>query len=286
MYAHQVIEDITDNPIRTEILKQCTNEQRECYLQYIDVFLNELKNSIQFNFGDFYDLYSFFGIDIQRDKVLNDFFIKTVGKMNFPFEKSYFEFSANKSATIKDTCSIIFSGEEKFIHIVSCHKDNQTKKFFLNPVYLQISKDSLYRQETYGINFLPENFREYFRIWLSATAAICVIAQKILQCKNISTEKNYPPEALNKKRIKQGKQPLFTYHTLVVNPMSEKTRSDGPHETTGIKQRLHFCRGHFKEYTEQNKLFGKHTGLYWWQPMVRGNKELGLVHKDYQVKAA
>jgi len=47
--------------------------------------------------------------------------------------------------------------------------------------------------------------------------------------------------------------------------------------------RVHMCRGHFKEYTEDHRLFGKYTGLYWWQPYVRGQKE-GIVIKDYEVK--
>lgn len=47
--------------------------------------------------------------------------------------------------------------------------------------------------------------------------------------------------------------------------------------------RVHLCRGHFKEYTEQNPLFGRHVGRYWWQPCVRGKKEKGIIAKDYIV---
>jgi hypothetical protein len=109
---------------------------------------------------------------------------------------------------------------------------------------------------------------------------------KLVNCKNVSTEKIHPPEKLNKKRRILGKQPLFTYHTLVLNSISDKKHNSVDSDSCGIKQRLHFCRGHFKEFTPERPLFGRLTGLYWWQPQVRGNKDLGIVHKDYKVRVA
>ena len=167
--------------------------------------------------------------------------------------------------------------------------DGETREWYVNDYKLSLyERGFIDLADTFlmTLNSNPVPFTYLLKTFFIQCLYYIIKFCSILNCKNISTEKNYPPKALNKKRIKQGKQPLFTYHTLVVNPMSEKKRSNSEHEQTGIKQRLHFCRGHFKEYTEQNKLFGKHTGLYWWQPMVRGNKELGIVHKDYLVKTA
>lgn len=105
-----------------------------------------------------------------------------------------------------------------------------------------------------------------------------------LNCKNITTVDNPPPEKLNKKRAKKGKCPLFTYKTLVIKPTGKKQSSQ---EAQGLwENRVHLCRGHFKTYTEENPLFGKFTGRYWWQPSVRGNKSKGVVMKDYRVEAA
>jgi len=39
-----------------------------------------------------------------------------------------------------------------------------------------------------------------------------------------------------------------------------------------------------KEYTQEHPLFGKLTGLYWWQPHVRGQNKEGIVMKDYAIK--
>ncbi len=105
----------------------------------------------------------------------------------------------------------------------------------------------------------------------------------LLNCKNISTVENDPPTKLNKSRIKKGKQPLFTYKTLVIKPTSKRQQSL---EAQGLwENRIHLCRGHFKEYTQDKPLFGKFTGRYWWQPSVRGRSEKGVVLKDYELRS-
>ena len=52
----------------------------------------------------------------------------------------------------------------------------------------------------------------------------------------------------------------------------------------GLKQALHICRGHFKDYRDGRGLFGKHKGLYWWEQNVRGSIEQGVHIKDYRVR--
>ena len=290
MYAHQVIEDLNDtkNKVQNLFLSRCSKNQVDWYLKNIDFFLKTLNNSIQFNFGDFYDVYSILGIDPKKQKKGNGFEIlkEKICLVKFPFENCYFEYTAQKAVTVDKACTLVYSKDDHIFFMSACKPSNEYQ-FFLNPV-ISHSTDLFDSKSTYliGLDLIPDNIKPLITTWAQASFGFSIVAQRILQCKNISTEKNYPSKELNKKRIKQGKQPLFTYHTLVVNPMSEKKRSSNEHESTGIKQRLHFCRGHFKEFTEQNKLFGKHTGLYWWQPMVRGNKELGIVHKDYLVKTA
>jgi len=106
----------------------------------------------------------------------------------------------------------------------------------------------------------------------------------LLNTKNIVTQEHRPPVKLNKKRIKKGKQPLFTYHTLRLQLPGKRKKSNGKTEPGDNTTRLHLCRGHFKTYTEENPLFGKFTGRYWWQPHARGNKDEGVVMKNYAVE--
>jgi hypothetical protein len=103
----------------------------------------------------------------------------------------------------------------------------------------------------------------------------------LLSCKNISTIDNNAPEKLNKKRKKSFKCPLFTYKTLVIKPTGKSQRAE---EVQGLwENRLHLCRGHFKTFTEEKPLFGRVTGRFWWQPSARGNKNKGIVMKDYKI---
>lgn len=104
----------------------------------------------------------------------------------------------------------------------------------------------------------------------------------LLNCKNITTESNKPSDFLNKARKKRGKQELFTYKTLKLLLPGKKEKHILINEPTGEHNRIHLCRGHFKEYTREAPLFGKITGLWWWQPTVRGKNKNGIVIKDYE----
>ena len=107
------------------------------------------------------------------------------------------------------------------------------------------------------------------------------MAMMFLSCKNIGTVNNHPQKALNQKRKKNKKQELFTYKTLVLNPVGKKQCSIPKHLWDN---RIHLCRGHFKTYSKENPLMGKFTGRFWWQPQIRGNKDNGIVEKDYSVE--
>ena len=312
MYAHQVIEDFKKSKEHFEslgfgknALDRLTNTVSGCMMFNIDdidglidnfskpcfiesPYINGYKRYLKLPFDrcwidwsgsnkrhEYNNVVASAAIVVEsHGMIMVDFFKKLSGYMFAPSISTWiFSLSGNfNEEQVDEIIKNIGNGETSRNELLSMkhlgythQKDEMISKYGIEQTDDLLSKE---RQAMIRINLILQSF------------------MLLLNCKNISTKKNYPPEALNKKRIKQGKQPLFTYHTLVINPISEKRRNDGPHEATGIKQRLHFCRGHFKEYTDSNKLFGKYTGMYWWQPMVRGNKELGIVHKNYQIKAA
>jgi hypothetical protein len=110
----------------------------------------------------------------------------------------------------------------------------------------------------------------------------------LLSCKNIKAESVPPVEKLNKKRRKKGKQDIMDYKTLrLVLPRQQRyANSGGSGEGSQQATRLHLCAGHFKSYTQDAPLFGKHTGRFWWQPHVRGDKDVGQVNKEYAVSSS
>jgi hypothetical protein len=97
----------------------------------------------------------------------------------------------------------------------------------------------------------------------------------VLNCTNVKTIENNPPEKLQKKRKKKGKVPMFSYWTLHLDLPGEKTIYNESRGGTHASPRLHLRRGHAREYKP-----GKWT---WVQPCMVGSKENGFIHKDYDV---
>lgn len=112
-----------------------------------------------------------------------------------------------------------------------------------------------------------------------------LLAISFMHCKNVSLRKENAPPKLAKAYQKKHGRPLISYHVLDIEPMKKVLRTEGESQKTGLKQALHICRGHFKDYSKGGGLFGKYKGLYWWDSTVRGSVSEGIVDKDYAVKS-
>jgi hypothetical protein len=106
------------------------------------------------------------------------------------------------------------------------------------------------------------------------------LALSFLHCKNVSIIKKGISILMGKRNRHQG----IKYHVLDINPMKQVIKTEGNIEVVGLRKALHICRGHFKDFTEKG-LFGKYHDIYWWNDLVRGNVDSGIVLKDYRVKA-
>jgi len=110
-----------------------------------------------------------------------------------------------------------------------------------------------------------------------------LLALSFLHCKNVKVARQVPPAKLSRAFQRRHGHPLVRFHTLEITPMKKVLEQHTPGGVTGIKQALHICRGHFKTFTPDRRLFGRHTGTYWWESHVRGSVERGVSLKDYQV---
>lgn len=132
--------------------------------------------------------------------------------------------------------------------------------------------------------YCPEHLARLFRDGSGTFGIPMLLAMSFLHCKNVvrrdATESEGPPA----KWLRRHKAPAVRYHVLDINPMREVLRTEGGIEHNGLKKALHICRGHFATYTEDKKLFGKHTGTFWVPAHVRGNAECGVVDKDYRMR--
>lgn len=108
---------------------------------------------------------------------------------------------------------------------------------------------------------------------ISKMAAMFISA---LNCSNIEYIDNPAPEALNRKRVKAGKVPLFSYKTLHIK-VGPKEASINPMGGTHASPRVHLRRGHIRRLTDLRTT--------WVSACVVGNKELGMIHKEYAVTA-
>ncbi|MDX4957922.1 hypothetical protein [Delftia acidovorans] len=106
--------------------------------------------------------------------------------------------------------------------------------------------------------------------------ALVVRGLAVLNCTNVHVVDNPPPESLNKKRLRSGKVPLFSYKTLHIKAAVRSVFGVGSScERAG--PRLHMRRGHIRRLSS-----GVST---WVQSCMVGNSKQGMVFKDYKVSA-
>ena len=106
----------------------------------------------------------------------------------------------------------------------------------------------------------------------------------MINCANVETTAHKTPEAFQKARIRGGKKPLVSYHTIRVD--LDKTPKQVKAETLpgdGTTPRLHKKRGHMKDYRKGKGLFGRYKGVWFWGEMVAGSEDKGVVVSDYEV---
>lgn len=111
-----------------------------------------------------------------------------------------------------------------------------------------------------------------------------LLTLSMLHCKNIEIVENVPPAKLSQRAKKDYGVPLHITKTLAVRPTKRVSENPGKLDSPRSLAAQHIVRGHFKEFTDEAPLFGKWTGMYWWEPAVRGKAERGKVEKQYKVK--
>lgn len=104
-----------------------------------------------------------------------------------------------------------------------------------------------------------------------------------LNCRNIGTEEVDRSGNVKRRKPNQNKATSLNFHTINL-PGTPSKPSDTPGNKTG-NTALHMARGHFKTFTEDAPLMGKHVGTYWWGWQVRGNPERGRTVTDYRISA-
>jgi hypothetical protein len=111
------------------------------------------------------------------------------------------------------------------------------------------------------------------------------MALNLINCRNVT---HAPAGAIPHRRSgsakRRGEAPI-KFRTIVLPGMTveRSNTSRRQREANAAVLRQHMVRGHFKRFTPEAPLLGKHVGTYWWNPAVRGNAKRGQVVQDYRL---
>jgi|GEM_PF-2137180 len=309
MYGHRVIEDLLD-------LKENNIVKDAGFNQGIGILIKSIKDAQHFHLGSFQE----FILPLQNifDKKSRVFFGECGEHVRLPYKTCWFEFQNFAPDTpiaedvpkrgmlvIEMGADLIWvwivnwgkihkkwvvSPQQYFITVGKTIYDHEPIRGMVSSFLKRAGASDTVIQSFYESNIWPKPMinnmdvktsqgllKDDYRDLVALNAALV-----LLNCKNVVTEDNLPPIKLNRKRKKKGKPELFTYKTLKLVLPSE-SKKGGEYLPSGTKVKIHLCRGHFKNYTKDAPLFGRYTGLYWWQPHVRGDKKEGMVVKDYKI---
>jgi hypothetical protein len=112
------------------------------------------------------------------------------------------------------------------------------------------------------------------------------MALGFLNWRKVKTTTEQAPERLRRKRNRRGLFVGLDYRRMVLpTTVTESLNSNRDAERTGV--RLHAVTGHFRIYT---KPLGGHpngfTGSVYIPGHWRGNRDLGVINKEYEVTSA
>lgn len=105
----------------------------------------------------------------------------------------------------------------------------------------------------------------------------------LLTCKNVRTQIRVQPAPRMPRddALKLPKKPDREFHIIdvpLINKLYETKSTLGEKGKSG----LHTVGGHFKTYTADAPLLGKHVGRWWWGDSARGTAAKGVIQKEYR----
>lgn len=120
-------------------------------------------------------------------------------------------------------------------------------------------------------------------IFRQAVLPVLLLALTFCHCKNTVVAPWVFPPKLVKKRSEHDRAPITKVYTLDIRPVHKVLSAAQASSGGSLRNALHICRGHLKDFSHGPGLFGKFKGLYWRNMTVRGTKAKGEVNKDYRV---
>lgn len=244
-HLHKMIESYKSGHMSVD--SEMTLDAEKANLQFIS---HHVLSAICFDAGDVVDVLHNF--DVLPDIV------------RLPYDQCWIEFGISKHAMAANVgliCTLCVQDSPTQITIIPFTLRGGSWTC-ASAIIVKIERGSV----TYA---LPPTSHKWFE---AIASAVCKFLSA-MNCTNVFKTEEMPSPALNKARLRRGKQPLFSTWTLSISIPKERrdfVALGGSHASP----RVHLRRGHPREYK---------PGLWTWvQPCAVGAKENGMIHKDYK----
>lgn len=199
-------------------------------------------------------------------------FAKYIDELRLPYSETILEFELMKTRFIV----LCRDSAEYGVTFTMTFKPNKNSGIDWNEGWAKVDLNFGISQD-YKLHLIAKkghkpHINEMNMCKMISNQVLCFIAA--LQCNNVATKDIPASNLLNKKRIKKGKQPFFSYKVLTIDTKADtKQRKGGM--GTGNTKRVHLRRGHIRRLPDKT---------VWVNPCVVGDKSKGMVTKDYKVK--
>lgn len=252
----------------------------DCLVFYIDESLKEFRSSLRYKKGSVYS------DNPLPQKLPYDKFIVHFNDCFVTFNEQDFDSDDAFQAKSDDGSKLYIF----FSDSLGLAKDGGLGTILSSDIYVgySVNDETLQLQSLFTVNRWTKELRQLGDNDLDTMSGGDYLLQydilyqflSFLSCKNIEIEEIEPSPKLQRRRAKKKKKPFVTYHILKLKTLTKKYSANG--DDGGVwSNRIHLCRGHMREYTDDRPLFGKLVGRYWIPPHARGNRKMGIVQKDY-----
>jgi hypothetical protein len=250
IFLHKLLE----NPLFNEI--ENLPEKQGKYLSYMRSLPHYSQNFL-------FDIRGEEGMEVKLDKNI---------PIELPYPVTYFEILYVRNSRLG--VFLHDEGDEIWIYPITYFPD-EVPAFMPQFVSINVKKEDwetcnyyTYVKNLWTEEKLKQTYGESF-----ATTILYYL--QLLNCSNISYKVIKEPKALNKKRGKKNKPPIFEYKTLNLDTGEKIININDNNEAAEKRNspRLHLRRGHFRHLQNGKVIFIS--------PMVVGNKTNGMIVKEY-----
>jgi hypothetical protein len=109
---------------------------------------------------------------------------------------------------------------------------------------------------------------------------LVLYALSLMNCKNVKVQDVTRNPKVAKAHKKRHGVPMSRFSRIVLP--NQRNGTGNGHGGGGAAAK-HLVRGHFKTYTTDAPLMGRHVGTYWWGWHARGDSALGNITPEYHV---